>query len=162
VFLDRDGTIIRDVPNLADPEQVELLPGAADRIRAINEAGWLVIVVTNQACIGRGDVAVSQVEAVHKRMIQLLKDEGTGIHHIVLCPHTPEQACFCRKPEPGMLYAVATLFQLDLRECLMIGDALTDMQAAKAVNMPRFKVKDGLGEWDPRQLGHIAVPGRSG
>lgn len=59
VFLDRDGTVIRDVPNLADPDLVELLPGAAERIKAINDAGWLVFVVTNQACINRGLVAKS-------------------------------------------------------------------------------------------------------
>jgi len=153
--LDRDGTIIRDVPNLSDPDQVELLPGAADRVRAINEAGWLVIVVTNQACINRGLVGKSQLQAVHERMQDLLNAQGAHVDTIVYCPHTPEQDCFCRKPQPGMLYTGATMHQLDLRECLLVGNTLTDIQAAKAVNMPRFKVKDGLGDWDPRQLGGL-------
>lgn len=157
VFLDRDGTVIRDVPNLADPDLVELLPGAAERIKAINDAGWLVFVVTNQACINRGLVAKSQVLRVHDRMQDLLNAEGAHVDTIIFCPHTPEQDCFCRKPRPGMLYGLATMHQLDLRECLLIGNSLDDIQAAKAANMPRFKVANGLGDWSPRQLLEMSI-----
>jgi len=70
----------------------------------------------------------------------------------IFCPHRPEDECFCRKPKPGLLYAGAARFGMDLRECLMIGNAITDIQAAKAANCPAYKVVNGLGDWDPRQL----------
>jgi D-glycero-D-manno-heptose 1,7-bisphosphate phosphatase len=164
VFLDRDGTIIKDVGYLGDPDRVELLPNVAERIHAIWEAGWYPILVTNQAAVGYGHITKEDVDKVNQRMIDLLEEEmlplreegefGVGpiFAQVIFCPHRPSDECFCRKPNPGMLYVAAVRFGMDLRKCLMVGNSTEDVQAAKAANCPAFKVTNGLGDWNPRQL----------
>lgn len=160
VFLDRDGTIIKDVGHpLKDLDEVELLPDVANRIQAIWDAGWLPVVVSNQAGVWRGEISKDEVDKVNAKMVDLL--EAAGVHSgvpfasIMFCPHRPEDECFCRKPMPGLLYIGAFKFGMDLRECLMIGNDTSDVGAAKAVNCPFFKVTNGLGDWDPGQLSKL-------
>lgn len=147
VFLDRDGTIIRDVGHLTRKEDVELLSGAAEVIRRINELDILVLMVTNQSVIGNGLLTRERLVEINDHMQEILHREGAEIDAAFWCPHKPEDNCFCRKPRPGMLYTAAVKFQLDLRRCIMIGDTITDIQAAKAVRAKWYLVKKGLGEW---------------
>ncbi len=138
-FLDRDGTINVKAPEgeyVRRPEDVTLLPGAADAIAALNRAEVRVAVVTNQRGIALGHMTERDLAAVHQRLGALL-DEAAGAHvdGIFHCPHDAE-ACDCRKPATGMFRRVAEQWPgVDLRRSAMIGDALTDLQAGRALGM---------------------------
>lgn len=140
VFLDRDGVIVdeSDYP-IIHARQVVLLPGAAQAIARLNAAGWPVVVVTNQAIIARGYATIAQLEAVHARMIALLREQaGAHIDALYYCPHHPNPSqsgraeaycieCECRKPAPGLLRKAAREMDLDLRASWLVGDARSDV-----------------------------------
>lgn len=143
IFMDRDGTINRYVGFLRKPEEFELLPGAAEAIRRINNSGYLAIVVTNQPVIARGEVTIDQLQLIHNKMETLLGREGAYLDAIYYCPHHPDKGfkgeipelkiqCSCRKPGPGMLLQAADEYNLDLGNSWMVGDSYTDMEAGKA------------------------------
>lgn len=154
ILIDRDGTIIRDVHHLTRPDQVEILPGAVERIREVNDAGLVVCVVSNQSVVGRGMCSIDDVLEVHSLLDRRLRDKGAVIDSFVFCPHHPDDGCFCRKPRPGLLYQAAVRHQLDLRECLMIGDAVSDGQAAEAAGCRFYHVDKNIGlvQWDPSEF----------
>jgi D-glycero-D-manno-heptose 1,7-bisphosphate phosphatase len=133
VFLDRDGTIIRDAHYLATPAGVELLPGAAGAIRRLNEAGFSTIVVTNQAGIARGRVTEAQFAAVTTRLAQLLSEHGARIDATYMCPHHPEFTgpCDCRKPGTLLFRRAARDLGLDLDRSWYVGDKLRDVSPAR-------------------------------
>lgn len=142
VFLDRDGTINKYVGFLHDINQFELIDGVADAIKKINESEYLVIVVTNQPVIARGELSFEELEDIHNKMETLLGQEGAYIDAIYFCPHHPHKGyimerpelkinCDCRKPKPGMLLAAAQDFNIDLSQSWMIGDGENDVQAGK-------------------------------
>ena len=142
VFLDRDGTINKYIGFLRDIEEFELLPGAADAIRLINESGYLAVVVTNQPVIARGEVTEEQLQMIHNKMETLLGNEGAYLDAIYYCPHHPHKGyegeipelkmvCSCRKPAPGMLLAAAEEFHIDLQNSWMIGDTQSDVGAGQ-------------------------------
>ena len=140
VFLDRDGTIIRDTGYLSDPVAMEILPGAAEAVRALNEAHIPAIIITNQSGIARGYFDEAALEAVHARLITLLEGHGARIDRIYHCPHHPDGirdayriACSCRKPEPGMLIRAAEDFGLDLACCYLVGDKPIDIETIHRV-----------------------------
>lgn len=139
VFLDRDGTINKYVGFLRDIDDFELLPGAAEAIRKINESGYLAIVVTNQPVIARGEVTLEQLQQIHNKMETLLGREGAYVDGIYFCPHHPHKGypgeipelkmeCECRKPKAGMLFEAAMDFNIDLHHSFMVGDSETDVQ----------------------------------
>lgn len=139
VFLDRDGTLNKYVGFLRDINDFELLDGVTDAIKAINNSGYLAIVVTNQPVIARGEVTVSQLEEIHNKMETLLGLEGAYIDAIYYCPHHPHKGyggeipelkfdCDCRKPKPGMLMQAAKEFNIDLSNSWMVGDSENDIQ----------------------------------
>jgi histidinol-phosphate phosphatase family protein len=130
VFLDRDGTIIRDVNYLSQPEQVELLDGAADAIARINAALVPTVVVTNQSGIGRGYFSVRDYEATEERLHQLLAERGAHIDATYYCPHAPEEQCRCRKPDTLLFERAAADLDIDLRNALFIGDRFRDIEPA--------------------------------
>ena len=156
VILDRDGTLIKQVDGVyvTNPNQVEILPEVAERIKAINGAGWLVIVVTNQQCVGKELCTNDDVGEVHDAITKALYANGARIDAYVWCPHLVSDDCWCRKPRPGLLYRIAAAYHLDLRECLFIGDSEADMLAARAANCQWYPVKKnvGLAQWDPARL----------
>jgi D-glycero-D-manno-heptose 1,7-bisphosphate phosphatase len=134
VLLDRDGTINRRAPEgeyVTDPEALELLPGAAGAIRALNDAGIPVAVVTNQRCVALGRLDEPGLAAVHARLRQRL-DAAAGAHvdAIYHCPHE-RGTCGCRKPEPGLLAAAARDFAAAPAATVMIGDADSDVEAGR-------------------------------
>lgn len=143
VFLDRDGTINKYVGFLRNIDDFELLYGAANAIKKINDSGYLVIVVTNQPVIARGEVTFEQLEEIHKKMETLLGKEGAYLDKIYFCPHHPHKGykgeveelkynCECRKPKPGMLLKAAKDFNIDLAMSWMIGDSESDIKAGIA------------------------------
>jgi len=131
-FLDRDGTIIRDTGFVRDPRSVALIPGAAEAIKRLNEAGWVVVVVTNQSGIARGLLTIEDYEAVAARLDTLLSEHGAHLDATYMCPHHPEVTgpCDCRKPGLKHYLAAAERFGLDFTASIFVGDRASDIEAA--------------------------------
>lgn len=152
IFLDRDGVVIEDTHYLASPSQVRFVPGSADAIAALNRAGWPVVVVTNQAGVGRGLFPLDAVHAVHQHIAEQLAGYGARIEAFYFCPHHPaaevpeyRTACGCRKPQPGMLRQAAAELGLDLANSWMIGDRESDLAAGAAAGTRTILVRTGYG-----------------
>ncbi len=129
VLLDRDGTLVVDVPYNGDPERVEPMPGAKQALDRLRAAGVPTAVVSNQSAIGRGLATREDVDAVNRRVEELLGPIGPW----ALCPHRPDEACGCRKPEPGLIVEAARALGVRPDRCAVIGDAGSDVTAALAV-----------------------------
>lgn len=133
VFLDRDGTLVRDTGYLARPQDVELLPGAADALANLRSLGFLSIVVSNQSGVGRGYFTVDQLQAVHRRLIELLAEVRVTLDCAYYCPHDPDRECPCRKPRVASFAAAATRFGLSLEDCVVVGDKSNDIFAGRTI-----------------------------
>lgn len=159
VILDRDGTLIKQIDGeyVYKPEQIEILPGVAQVIKAINEAGWLVCVATNQQGVGKRLYTNKDVEETNNALAGMLAVSGAQINSFVWCPHLEGDGCYCRKPRPGLLYRLAVAHRLDLRECLFIGDGESDMLAARAALCRWYPVTKnvGLQQFDPVRLAKV-------
>jgi D-glycero-D-manno-heptose 1,7-bisphosphate phosphatase len=135
VFLDRDGTINVKAPEgdyVTAPDQLRLLPGAADAVAALNHAGVPVAVVTNQRGVARGLMSAADLAAVHDRLVDLLDENGARLDAILHCPHEAG-SCACRKPAPGLLLQAAERLRLaGLESVVMIGDSESDVAAGLA------------------------------
>jgi D-glycero-D-manno-heptose 1,7-bisphosphate phosphatase len=133
VFLDRDGTIVRDAQYMAKPEQVELLPGAAEAIRRLNEKGLLVVIVTNQSGIARGLFTPADYELVQARLDALLGEAGARVDAVFMCPHHPDFTgpCECRKPGLLLYRQAADQLAIDLWRSFFVGDRLRDVSPAR-------------------------------
>ena len=131
VFLDRDGTICKDVHYMRSPEQFELLPGVIEGIKLMNELGVKVIVATNQSGVARGYFTERDLEKIHKQMIEELSKRGAKINAIYYCPHHPNDNCDCRKPKIGMLKQAARDFGLNLNKCFIVGDKKLDVETGQ-------------------------------
>jgi D-glycero-D-manno-heptose 1,7-bisphosphate phosphatase len=129
-FLDRDGTIIHDVDYISRPEDVRLLPGAAEAIRSLNAANLPVVVVSNQSGIGRGYFSYEDYERVQTRIENVLRAEGAHLDATYICPHAPVDppACSCRKPAVGLFEQAARDHGLDLAGSWYAGDKWRDVQ----------------------------------
>ena len=160
VFLDRDGTVNRYVGFLRNIDDFELLPGAAEAIRKINRAGYLVIIITNQPVIARGEVTYEELDEIHNKMETLLGEQGAYLDAIYYCPHHPDKGfvgevpklkidCTCRKPKPGMLLRAALDLNINLKQSWMVGDGENDMQAGQMAGCRCVRIgKDGInGLW---------------
>ena len=138
IFLDRDGTINEEVHYLHRPEDLKILPGVPQAIRRFREAGYLVVVITNQAGIGRGYYTEKDLELLNRYLNQVLAEEQAHIDGFYFCPHHPEhgigkykKACRCRKPDIGMFEQAEKDFPVDKSRSYMIGDKLIDTQAGQ-------------------------------
>ena len=131
VFLDRDGTIARDVPYCSRPEDFELLPGVAEGIKLLNEHDFKVVVVTNQSGIARGYFTERMLAEIHNKMITQLAEHGAHVDAIYYCPHHPDDKCECRKPKPKMLFQAAIDLDINLSQSYVIGDSKMDVELAK-------------------------------
>lgn len=152
VFLDRDGTINREVHHLSDPDQLELLPGAADGMRTLLQAGCTLIVVSNQSPIGRGVFTESRLLEINGRLAEMLAAEGVEIEGWYWCPHAPWEGCACRKPAPGMFLRARDELGVILEGSWIVGDRLSDLRAGKAIGARAILVATGYGE------GEYALP----
>jgi len=165
VFLDRDGTLVEEVRYLHDPERVALMPGAG-ALAGLAAAGYALVVVTNQAGVARGRYDEAAVEAVHRRLAELLAGVGVRLDAVLYCPHHPEgtvpgyaRACRCRKPGPGMLEAAAERLGLDLAASFMIGNHPTDVGAAGAAGVTPLFVTTGRAAGRPPPPGVASFSG---
>jgi D-glycero-D-manno-heptose 1,7-bisphosphate phosphatase len=147
VFIDRDGTIIVEREYLADPEGVELVPGATGAIRRLGEAGFALVVVTNQSGIARGYYTVADYEAVAARLEALLGEGGAVVDLTRYCPHHPEITgpCACRKPATGMFEDAARALDIDPAASFFVGDKLTDVVPALTLGGRGILVRTGYG-----------------
>ena len=145
VLLDRDGTLIEERGYLSDPEGVELIPGAAEALRALREAGCGLLLMTNQAGVGRGYFGEADLRAVHQRMSELLQNEGVALDGIYVCTHHPDEGCSCRKPALGLMEQASSEFGFDPRQSFVIGDKAIDVEFGKNAGAATVLVRTGYG-----------------
>lgn len=153
VFLDRDGTINIEKEYLYRPDDLEFISGVPEAIAQLNQAGFLVIVITNQSGVARGYFSVNDVNRLHQFMQQQLAAEGAHIDAFYLCPHHPDKGlsdyrfnCDCRKGKPGLILTAAAELDIDLDRSYMVGDKISDIEAGMAAGCRCFLVKTGYGE----------------
>ena len=131
VFLDRDGTIAKDVPYCRRPEDFHILHRVPQAIRLLNQHGFKVVVITNQSGIARGYFTEETLSRIHDRMKSDLQQDGASIDAIYVCPHHPDDECECRKPKPALLIGAANDIGIILSRSYMVGDDPKDVQAGK-------------------------------
>ncbi len=156
VFLDKDGTLIDDVPYNVDPARVRLAPGSAEGLPRLHEAGFRLIVVTNQAGVALGRFPSEALAGVEGRIRQLLAELGIPLAGFYHCPHHPEGtvapfavACDCRKPAPGMILRAAAEHGVDLGRSWLVGDILHDVEAGRRAGCRTILLDNGHEtEWD--------------
>jgi D-glycero-D-manno-heptose 1,7-bisphosphate phosphatase len=133
-FLDRDGVINRKAPEgqyVTRWADMEFLPGSREAIRLLNDAGFLVVVVSNQRCVAKGLITTEDLESMHARMCREFHTAGANIDAVYYCPHDNHPPCGCRKPQPGMLLDAARAHDVELSVSWMIGDSERDVQAGR-------------------------------
>jgi len=161
ILLDRDGTLIEEVPFLTRPEQLKLIPGTAEALRLLRGAGYRIAVVTNQPVIARGDCTVRQLQHIHDCLELTLRREGAFIDRIYYCPHHPDKGfkgeraelkidCECRKPGKGLVLQAARELNLDLPGSWLIGDRTGDIQTARNCGVRAVLLRTGSGGRDQR------------
>ncbi len=150
VFLDKDGTLIEDVPYNVDPERIVLAPGAAEGSRQLHRAGYALIVVSNQSGVARGYFPEEALRGVEARLRELLAEEGVPLAGFYYCPHHPEgtvahyaRECDCRKPAPGLILTAAREHQIELKHSWMIGDILNDVEAGRRAGCKTILLDNG-------------------
>jgi D-glycero-D-manno-heptose 1,7-bisphosphate phosphatase len=138
IFLDRDGVIIENrrdyVRSWAD---VEVFPQALEALATLSRSSYCVVMITNQSAVGRGHISAETAAAINDRLLAVIRAAGGRVDAVYMCPHDPAAGCSCRKPRPGLLLRAAEDLRLDLSRSLMIGDALTDIQAGQAAGVAR-------------------------
>jgi len=153
IFLDKDGTLIHDVPYNVDSAKMRLCDGVADGVQRLHEAGFALVVVTNQSGVARGYFAEGAIAPVEHRLRQLLEVPMAGFYY---CPHHPQGAvadyavpCCCRKPEPGLLLRAAAELGLDLERSWLVGDILNDVEAGQRAGCRTVLIDNGNEtEWN--------------
>jgi D-glycero-D-manno-heptose 1,7-bisphosphate phosphatase len=160
VFLDRDGVLnVRRNDYVKSRAEFAWRDGALAFSRELRERGWPVVIVTNQSAIGRGLTTREAVEEVHRYVFESVRQAGGALEGIYVCPHTPWDGCFCRKPRPGLLFQAGDDLGLDLRASYLLGDSVTDMEAARAAGCRGVLLQDGRGDPDIAGLAEGEVPG---
>jgi D-glycero-D-manno-heptose 1,7-bisphosphate phosphatase len=154
-FLDRDGVLNRKASEgqyVTRWDEMEFLPGTREAIRLLNDAGFLVVVVSNQRCVAKGLVSVVELEAMHARMRREYLADGARIDAIYYCPHENYPPCTCRKPQPGMILDAAEEYNIDLAASWMIGDSAHDVEAGRSAGCSTARLmaeeKSGSGSAD--------------
>jgi D-glycero-D-manno-heptose 1,7-bisphosphate phosphatase len=160
VFLDRDGVINENRnDHVKNWSEFCFLPGACDAIAQLSQAGFPVFVITNQAVINRGLVSPETLADINRRMVREIEARGGRIRAIAFCPHRPDEGCSCRKPRPGLLLRLAREHDVALRSSLLVGDALSDIEAGQAVGCETTLVLTGRGR---EELSRAKLDGRNG
>lgn len=146
ILLDRDGVLNEDRPDyVTAPDQLILIPGAAEAVARMNALGWTVVVCTNQACVGKGIIDTARLALIHAHLRDGLARAGARLDDILFAPDPPWAASDRRKPGPGMLREAMAKYRTAPAETVFIGDNLTDLQAAKAAGCRRILVRTGKG-----------------
>ena len=147
VILDRDGVINYDSDDyIKSVDEFVFIPGSIEAIARLNQAGYRVAVATNQSGIGRGYFTLDTLNQMHAKLTRALAAIGGQIEIIAYCPHSPEDACDCRKPKSGMLLDIGRRMNVSLKSIPVIGDSLRDLESARSVGAQPILVKTGKGE----------------
>ena len=147
IMLDRDGVINHTSDNyIKSPDEWNAYPESIKAIARLNRKGYTVAVATNQSGIGRGLYSTEMLDIIHDKLHALLKVEGGTVSKLVYCPHTPDEGCNCRKPQPGLLIKLGKLLNTSIKGVPFVGDSITDLQAALSVGAAPVLVKTGKGE----------------
>tara|TARA_B110000495_G_scaffold119402_1_gene103572 strand:+ start:289 stop:825 length:537 start_codon:yes stop_codon:yes gene_type:complete len=147
VILDRDGVINQDSADfIKNPNEWIPIPDSLESIARLNQHGFSIIIATNQSGIGRGLFDIETMNAINKKMLDLLAQVGGHIDAIFYCPHTEDANCKCRKPKSGMLEEISTRFGVSLKNIPAVGDAARDLEAYQSVSAQPILVKTGKGE----------------
>ena len=154
VLLDRDGVLIAERPGyVLSPHEIHLLPGAADAVGRLTRAQRRVFVVTNQSPVGRGLLSPRGLDAIHRRLSELVAAERGRIDGYFVCPHTAGDGCRCRKPQPGLLHRARDVAGVDLERATLVGDQLSDVEAARRAGCDAILLKaPGTGSEVPAGL----------
>ncbi len=146
VVLDRDGVINEDSDGyIKSPDEFVVIPGSLEAIARLNHAGYRVVVATNQSAIGRKLLDIETLTRIHERLYRQLAEVGGTLDAIFFCPHTPRVRCKCRKPRPGMLLEIAKRLRQPLEGVPVVGDKLSDVEAARAAGARPILVRTGKG-----------------
>ena len=134
VFLDRDGTLNVDYGYIKSPEQLELIPGVANAIAKLKQAGFAIVIVTNQSAINRGICSAAEVEAVNAALVEQLRiaNPAATIDALVYCPHRPDESCDCRKPKAGLVSRI----QFNAASSWVVGDKTSDLHFGRNIGIP--------------------------
>ena len=167
VFLDKDGTLIEDVPYNVDPQLIQLTLGAIEGLQLLDAAGYKLIVISNQSGVARGYFPESALVAVEERSRQMLADAGVPLTGFYYCPHHPDGvvleyaiACDCRKPAPGLILRAAAEHNINLQKSWFIGDILNDVEAGRSAGCKAILIDNGNEtEWEssPERTPHYIV-----
>ncbi len=148
VFVDRDGTIVEEVPFLHEPDRVHLLPGAGEGLRRLQDMGYRVVILTNQGGIGLGYFSMDDFYRVNSAMLRLLHQYGVRVHKIYFCPHGLAEQCDCRKPGTALLRLAQEQLNVDLSQSVVIGDRTADIETARRAGCKSVLVRTGAGGKD--------------
>ena len=154
IFLDKDGTLVKDVPYNVDPDRIQLCKGAVAAVRSLVLIGYQIFVITNQSGVALGYFSESALLGVQQRLKDLLAEGGVTLAGFYYCPHHPGGSpdairCGCRKPQPGLIFRAAADHTIDLSESWFIGDILNDVEAGRAAGCRTILIDNGNEtEWE--------------
>ena len=155
IFLDRDGVIIENRDDYVKSwGEVRFVAGAFAALQRLSRSGHALVIVTNQSAVGRGIISLEQAIAINREVVARIAEHGGRIDAVYLCPHHPTDGCICRKPQPGMLRRAGQELGLDLSRSYLIGDAASDLEAARAAGVQGILVLTGRGR---EQVAHVPV-----
>jgi histidinol-phosphate phosphatase family protein len=155
VFLDRDGVINVDCPDFAKSwDEFVFTEGIAGVLRALKKMGCLLVLVTNQSCVGRGIIGIEVVESIHAQMQAELEKQGAALDAVYVCPHAPNDGCSCRKPATGSFERAIRELQIDPAQSFMVGDAERDIIAGRRIGLKTILVRTGraknMDRWETK------------
>ena len=147
IFLDRDGILIENRSDyVRDWSQVKIFPEAINALSLSPVKNYKIVIITNQSAVGRGLITLETAIEINHRLVNLIHQHDGQLDGVYMCPHKPEDSCYCRKPKPGLLFQAAKDLSLDLQRSWMIGDAWSDVQAGQAAGMRQtILLKTGRG-----------------
>jgi len=148
IFLDRDGVLIENKANyVRDWSDVKIYPEAISALSHSAIKNHKIVIVTNQSAVGRGIISLETANQINSRLVKLIHQHGGKVDGVYMCPHKPDDDCFCRKPKPGLLLQAAKELSLDLQRSWMIGDAWSDVQAGQSAGVQQaILIRTGRGE----------------
>lgn len=159
VFLDRDGVIIQNrVDYVKSWREVEFVPGSVEALARLSALDLAVVIVTNQSCVGRGLVSAETAGRINVRLVEVIRKAGGRVDGLYMCPHTPADACECRKPAPDMLRQAERDLGIDLAASYYVGDGAEDVWAAQAVGCHPILVLTGRGQQSVQRLEQAGTP----
>lgn len=157
VFVDRDGTIITERGYLTDVRRMKLYPSSAKGLRVLQNAGFKIVIITNQSAVGRGLLTLETLASIHNELKRRLRAKGVTVSGIYFCPHLPDAGCRCRKPQPFLLQKAAYEHNIDLKASYTIGDQDRDVELARGVGAKGVLVLTGAGFSLRKKVGPRAV-----